>query len=39
WGAFMKRDGDVPTQADGVLSKPPRVNELREVLARVVKRR
>ncbi|HWF19875.1 MAG TPA: ATP-binding protein [Verrucomicrobiae bacterium] len=35
WGAFMKRDGEVPAQVDGVLSKPPRLNELREMLAHV----
>jgi len=35
WGAFMKQDGDLPAQVDGVLSKPPRARELRETLARL----
>lgn len=36
WGTMMKEEGDVPTQIDGVLSKPPRVKELGDMLARVV---
>jgi CheY-like chemotaxis protein len=39
WGAFMKRDGEIPAHVDGVLSKPPRINELREMLGRVVKKK
>jgi signal transduction histidine kinase/ActR/RegA family two-component response regulator len=35
WGAMMKEDGDVPAQVDGVLSKPPKINELFDMLARV----
>jgi PAS domain S-box-containing protein len=35
WGNMMKADGEIPTQVDAVISKPPRVNELREVLKRV----
>lgn len=35
WGAFMKRDGEEPAHVDGILSKPPRIHELRQVLARV----
>jgi signal transduction histidine kinase/ActR/RegA family two-component response regulator len=35
WGAFMKSDGDVPSEADGILSKPPSSNELRELLGRL----
>ena len=38
WGAFMKADGDLPAQIDGVLSKPPRSRELRETLTRVVRK-
>jgi CheY-like chemotaxis protein len=34
WGAFMKDDGDAPTQVDSILSKPPRSKDLREVLSR-----
>jgi len=34
WGTMMKADGDCPAQVDGVLSKPPRINELRETLGR-----
>ena len=35
WGSFMKEDGDMPEQINGILSKPPRSNELREMLRRV----
>lgn len=34
WGAIMKDDGDMPAQVDGLLSKPPRIGELREMLAK-----
>lgn len=37
WGAFMKEDGDLPPQVDGVLSKPPRSRELREILSKFCK--
>jgi signal transduction histidine kinase/AmiR/NasT family two-component response regulator/HAMP domain-containing protein len=39
WGAFMKEDGDVPSQVDGILSKPPRSAELRETLHRLIRQR
>ena len=35
WGTFMKEDGDMPDQVSGILTKPPRSNELREMLSRV----
>lgn len=35
WGSFMKEDGDMPEQINGILSKPPRSGELREMLRRV----
>jgi CheY-like chemotaxis protein/two-component sensor histidine kinase len=35
WGAFLKNDGEVPKQVDGVLSKPPRLREIRSMLRRV----
>jgi len=35
WGTFMKEDGDMPDQVSGILTKPPRSNELREMLQRV----
>jgi len=35
WGSFMKEDGDVPEEVSGILTKPPRSNELREMLRRV----
>lgn len=35
WGSFMKEDGDTPEQVSGILTKPPRSNELREMLRRV----
>ncbi len=36
WGAFMKEDGDMAENVDGVLSKPPRSRELRETLNRLM---
>jgi len=35
WGSFMKEDGDMPLQVSGILTKPPRSNELKEMLRRV----
>lgn len=35
WGAFMKEDSALPAQVDSVLSKPPRLKELRETLLRL----
>ena len=35
WGSFMKEDGDTPSQVSGILTKPPRSNELKEMLRRV----
>jgi CheY-like chemotaxis protein len=35
WGTIMKEDGDLPSQVDGVLCKPPKISELFEVLRRV----
>jgi hypothetical protein len=35
WGAFMKEDGSTPSEVDGIVSKPPRSRELREILRRV----
>jgi len=37
WGAYMKEDGNAPEQVDGVLSKPPRVQELRETINRLIR--
>lgn len=34
WGAFMKEEGNSPEDVDGILSKPPRSRELREMLRR-----
>ncbi len=34
WGALMPEEGVAPVEVDAVLSKPPRFNELREVLNR-----
>lgn len=36
WGVFMKDDNAQPAQVDGILSKPPNLQELREMLRRVV---
>jgi CheY-like chemotaxis protein len=35
WGMFMRAEGDLPAQVDRVLSKPPRINDLRQALAQV----
>jgi signal transduction histidine kinase/ActR/RegA family two-component response regulator/uncharacterized membrane protein affecting hemolysin expression len=35
WGNRLVADGDVPTEVDRVLSKPPKLRELREALALV----
>jgi signal transduction histidine kinase/DNA-binding response OmpR family regulator len=35
WGALMKEDDTLPSQVDGVLSKPPRSREIRETLRRI----
>ena len=37
WGAFVKGDAASPVSVDGVLSKPPRIREIRDMLRRVVK--
>jgi hypothetical protein len=34
WGQRLVADGDVPPHVDRVLSKPPKLRELREALAR-----
>jgi signal transduction histidine kinase/CheY-like chemotaxis protein len=38
WGAFMKEDGNTPEQVDGIISKPPRSRDLREMLSRLSSR-
>jgi YesN/AraC family two-component response regulator len=38
WGAFMKEDGDVPSQVDNILGKPPRIDEIRAILHSVAAR-
>jgi signal transduction histidine kinase len=35
WGAFMKEDSEPPDQVDGIVSKPPRSRELREILSKL----
>ena len=35
WGALMNAEGDSPIQADALLSKPPRFQELNDLLLRV----
>ena len=37
WGTMMKEDGDLPAQVDGVLSKPPKIVELYDMLRTVTK--
>ena len=38
WGTIMKQDGDLPSQVDGLLSKPPKITELYEMLAKVTQK-
>lgn len=38
WGNMMKADGEIPVQVDAIISKPPRITELREVLKRVTEK-
>ena len=33
WGQHLEAEGDVPLHVDRVLSKPPKLRELREALA------
>jgi YesN/AraC family two-component response regulator len=35
WGQRLVAEGDIPPHVDHVLSKPPKMRELREVLVRV----
>jgi signal transduction histidine kinase/uncharacterized membrane protein affecting hemolysin expression/ActR/RegA family two-component response regulator len=37
WGTILKEDNDLPSQVDGVLSKPPKITELYEMLGKVTK--
>jgi signal transduction histidine kinase/ActR/RegA family two-component response regulator/HAMP domain-containing protein len=32
WGDLMRQEGDIPTTVDALLSKPPRLHELRDAL-------
>jgi len=36
WGTMMNVDGSATADVDGILSKPPRIQEIRELLGRVV---
>ncbi len=38
WGTRLGSEGDIPAEVDAVLSKPPRLAELRDALRRVMKR-
>jgi signal transduction histidine kinase/ActR/RegA family two-component response regulator len=38
WGVFLKNDGDIPSEVDGILSKPPRIKEIRAMLRKVTKK-
>jgi CheY-like chemotaxis protein len=35
WGAMMKEDGETAPEVDAVVSKPPRIQELNELLLRI----
>jgi len=35
WGAMMKADGETAPEVDAVLSKPPRIQELNNILVRI----
>ncbi|MDE3067863.1 MAG: response regulator [Verrucomicrobiota bacterium] len=36
WGDFLKQDGALPGHIDGILSKPPHIREIRDMLRRLV---
>jgi len=38
WGAFLKDDKATPVHVDGVLSKPPRIREIRAMLRKTVQK-
>ena len=38
WGAFFRGDGDVPSEVDGILSKPPRIGQIRSMLRKCVEK-
>ena len=38
WGSLMRGDKDLRAPVDGLLSKPPKVQELQQVLWRVANR-
>ncbi|HWI11586.1 MAG TPA: hypothetical protein VNU48_09675, partial [Burkholderiaceae bacterium] len=38
WGQRLVADGEVPAHVDRVLSKPPKLRELRAALARLTRR-
>jgi hypothetical protein len=35
WGQRLETEGDVPASVDYVLAKPPKITELRSVLAKI----
>jgi CheY-like chemotaxis protein len=37
WGQRLVADGDIPADVDRVLSKPPKLRELREAIAAIPK--
>lgn len=39
WGKIMKDDGALPVAVDAILSKPPRLKDLRTTLTRLLRRR
>jgi DNA-binding response OmpR family regulator len=38
WGTLMKEDGETNVEADALLSKPPRINELNDLLLKITAR-
>lgn len=38
WGALMKGDRSAPSQVDGILSKPPHMEEIRAILRKTVRK-
>ena len=39
WGIMLNERGDLPTNVDAILSKPPRPAELHQTLLQVVNKR
>jgi CheY-like chemotaxis protein len=39
WGTMLNEQGDIPTNVDAILNKPPRPAELHQTILKVIKNR